>query len=75
MSTNLIEDGDNLGFYLTRFFGGSLRGVCYQIGTPDGCYVALTRDQMWELVKIMRRELKGGKNAKGNTKSPGAQES
>jgi hypothetical protein len=38
MSTDLIE-GTN-GIYMTRFFGGTKRGVMYQIATRDDYGVA-----------------------------------
>jgi hypothetical protein len=48
MSTDLIE-GTN-GVYLTRFYGGEKRGVCYQLATKDDSgdykYLQFTDSQM-----------------------------
>jgi hypothetical protein len=49
MSTELIDEDDKLGFYLTRFFGGEKRGACFQISQENGVYVQLTQAQMTAL--------------------------
>ena len=53
MSTELLE---NNGIYLTRFFGGTKRGVCYQISVNDpdtGAirYIQVTDDQMRQITE------------------------
>ena len=58
MSTEILED-DKLGIYLTRFFGGEKRGVCYQITVHNGCisdYVQLTKAQMTAVLKAYEQE-------------------
>lgn len=50
MSTELITEEDKTGFYLTRFYGGEEKGICYQITTEDGKYIQLTKFQMKKLL-------------------------
>ena len=49
MSTELYED-DESGVYLTQYFGGKERGVCYQITARQDegirTYVQLSRAEM-----------------------------
>lgn len=53
MSTDIETSGN---FYLTRFYGGVERGVCYQIGTSDGKYVQLTVADIVELAGLLDTE-------------------
>jgi hypothetical protein len=58
MSTELLAQN---GIYLTRFYGGTERGTCYQITTIDEAhteYIALTSLQMAELVEAYVRNEK-----------------
>ena len=54
MSTDL-NDGEQ-GVRVTRFFGGTERGTCYQIGTdtPEGYqYIQLTAVQVREMIRAL----------------------
>jgi hypothetical protein len=68
MSTELLARG---GLFLTRFFGGESRGVCYQITVePDAgitghyggrTYIQLTTGQMEEIVAALVKDRLGAK--------------
>ena len=54
MSTDL-NDGEQ-GVRVTRFFGGTKHGTCYQIGADSGegyMYVQLTSAQVREMIRAL----------------------
>ena len=50
MSQVLFENG---GLIVSRFWGGALREVCYQITNSDGVYVQLTEKEFYTLFDVM----------------------
>jgi hypothetical protein len=67
MSTQLINSPED-GLFLTRFYGGDARGVCYQITVVDrnlntaGSYhVQLTRAQVERIIIALVADRLGAK--------------
>lgn len=64
MSTQLLEDTAQ-GVFLTRFFGGTKRGVCYQITVTDHDgyteHISITKAQMHKLTNAYFDSILGGK--------------
>lgn len=53
MGTDII---DKNGFQVTRFWGGSDRGVCFQLN-KEGQYIVLSKADMIELVARMLSDI------------------
>jgi hypothetical protein len=52
MSTLLGMTPEN-GVSVTRFYGGELRGVCYQLTAANGQYIQLTTPQLNDILKVL----------------------
>ena len=53
MSTTLISEEDGWDFSITRYYGGSERGICYQITNGKGEYTSLTKYQICKLIEFL----------------------
>jgi hypothetical protein len=53
MSTELLEMTPQNGVSVTRFYGGQVQGVCYQLTTEDGRFIQLTIPQLTDILKSL----------------------
>ena len=65
MSTKIYQSDDDHELSVTKFWGGTERGACYQIScfqwenmkNSPGNYVLLTRDETKQLLEVLKKEL------------------
>ena len=57
MTTSIISDENDVGFYLCSFYGGEERGTCYQITDRQGNWTVLTEQEMKTLIDTMKERI------------------